>query len=429
MNGDSRAGATSLLSSPPRGAIFAILAFCFLLCQFLRSAFAVVAPEMVQEVPLSPRELGIITSTFFFAVAVTQIPSGMMFDRFGVRLTAGIALVLAVIGGFVFSYGDSFWEFVVGQALLGAGTSPVFMGSIVVIGRWWEPARFAAMSATMMSIGYLGNLSATTPLAYAAALIGWRHSLAVVTAGLALSAVAILLFVRDAPAGHAWWRPRQPESLRQVFGGVREVLRHPIIPGLFGAAFIGYSTSYAVRGLWVGPYMLEVHGLDAITRGNILFLFAALGTAGIFISGQLAGRLGTPRPVIIWFAAITALTMAFMAAWPGPSVALFVVVVSIFALLSNFYPAVLAHGQATFPDRLRGRALTTVNFAVFVGVGVTQVVTGFLIDAFPADAQGAHPEAAYRLMYGWLAAVGAIGTVIYAVWAKFRKPEATVPGE
>jgi MFS family permease len=429
MNGPSRAGAPSLFSSPPRGAIFAILAFCFMLCQFLRSAFAVVAPEMVREVPLTAGELGLITSTFFFAVAITQIPAGMMFDRYGVRRTAGIALVLAVIGGFVFAYGHSFWAFVLGQALLGAGTSPVFMGSIVVIGRWWEAKRFAAMSATMMSIGYLGNLAATTPLAYAAELIGWRHSYAVVTAGLALSTLLVLLVVRDAPKGHAWWQPRTPETLAQVFGGVREVLRHPIIPGLFAAAFIGYSTSFAVRGLWVGPYMLEVHGLDAITRGNILFLFAALGTAGIFVSGQLAGKLGTPRPVVISFAAITAVTMIIMAAWPGPSVPLFVVVVSIFALLSNFYPAVLAHGQVTFPDHLRGRALTTVNFAVFVGVGITQVVTGFLINAFPADAQGAHPEEAYRLMYAWLAAIGIIGTVIYAVWAKFTKPAVASSGE
>jgi MFS family permease len=429
MNGHSRAGAPSLFSSPPRGAIFAILAFCFLLCQFLRSAFAVVAPEMVREVALTAGELGLITSTFFFAVAVTQIPSGMMFDRFGVRLTAGIALVLAVIGGFVFAYGGSFWEFALGQALLGVGTSPVFMGSIVVIGRWWEPKRFAAMSATMMSLGYLGNLAATTPLAYAAELIGWRHSYALVTGGLAISTVLILLLVRDAPKGHAWWQPRTPETLAQVFGGVREVLRHPIIPGLFAAAFIGYSTSFAVRGLWAGPYMLEVHGLDAITRGNILFLFAALGTAGIFVSGQIAGRLGTPRPVVISFATITTITMVVMAALPGPSVPLFVVVVSIFALLSNFYPAVLAHGQATFPDHLRGRALTTVNFAVFVGVGITQVVTGFLINAFPVDAQGAHPEMAYRLMYAWLAGIGVVGTVIYAVWAKFNRPAAASPRE
>ena len=427
MNDNSQARAAGDRSR--RRTIFAILAFCFVLCQFLRSALAVVAPEMVREVPLTPRDLGLITSTFFFAVAIMQIPAGMMFDRFGVRLTAGIALTLGVIGGFVFAYGHSFWAFVAGQALLGLGTAPVFMGSIMVIGRWWEPKRFAAMSATMMSIGYFGNLFATTPLAYAAELIGWRHSLGLVSFGLGVSAVLILAMVRDAPADHAWWRPREAESLAAVFGGVREVLRNPIIPGLFAAAFIGYSTSFAVRGLWVGPYMLEVHGLDAITRGNILFLFAALGTLGIFISGNLAAKLGTPRPVVIGFAGVTAVTTVVMAVLPGPSVALFVVTVSAFSLLANFYPAVLAHGQATFPDRLRGRALTTVNFAVFVGVGVTQVVTGYLINAFPADANGAHPEAAYRLMFAYLSVVVIVGTAIYAIFAKFRKPAAQPAGE
>ena len=420
MNDASHAAAAPT-SALQRGIIFGILAFCFVLCQLLRSSLAVVAPEMVREVPLTPRDLGIITSTFFFAVAVMQIPSGMMFDRYGVRITAGIALILGVVGGFVFSYGESFWAFTLGQFLLGVGTAPVFMGSIMVIGRWWEPARFAAMSATMMSIGYLGNLFATTPLAIAAELIGWRHSLAAVSVGLGVSTVLILFVVRDAPPGHDWWKPRQPESLRAVFGGVREVLRHPIIPGLFAAAFIGYSTSYAIRGLWIGPYMLEVHQLDAITRGNILFLFAALGTLGIFLSGQLAGRLGNPRPVVIWFCVATAISLAIGAGVAGPAMATFVVTFSVFSLLSNFYPAVLAHGQVTFPDRLRGRALTTVNFAVFAGVGVTQVITGFLIDAFPADATGAHPEAAYRVMFAYLAVVLLAGTAIYAIYAKFNR--------
>ena len=103
--------------------------------------------------------------------------------------------------------------------------------------------------------------------------------------------------------------------------------------------------------------------------------------------------------------------------------------VAAFSLLANFYPAVLAHGQSTFPDRLRGRALTTVNFAVFVGVGVTQVVTGFLINAFPADASGAHPEMAYRLMFAYLAVVVIAGAAIYAIYAKFKKPAPQPAGE
>jgi hypothetical protein len=101
---------------------------------------------------------------------------------------------------------------------------------------------------------------------------------------------------------------------------------------------------------------------------------------------------------------------------------LFLIAFFIFSMVANFFPAVMGHGQATFPERLRGRSLTLINFSVFVGVGITQLVTGFLIDAFPADAHGAHPEAAYRTMFAYLAAMMAVGIAIYAVFAKFSRP-------
>ena len=400
-------------------AVFAILALCFTICQFLRSALAVIAPDMMHESALGPREMGLITSSFFFAVAATQIPSGILFDRFGVRLVIAISLIAAVSGGLVFSYGHDFWAYTLGMLLLGVGTSPVFMGAIVLIGRWFSPQRFSTLSGLMMSLGYLGNLAATRPLAQLAAWIGWRDSMAIASGLLGLSALLIAMLVRDAPAGHAWSQ-RKPETLLQVMRGVREVLAQPIIVGLFAAAFIGYSTSYAIRGLWIGPYLADVRGLDALVRGNYLFVFAIMGTAGIFLTGWAAGRIGNPRPVVIGCALLAATCMLIVALTPQSPLELLIGVLAIFSLVSNFYPAVLTHGQAVFPEHLRGRSLTTVNFAVFAGVGITQVVTGFIIDAFPALPDGSHPERAYLWMFGYLAAVGGTGAALYALIAKFK---------
>ncbi len=414
---------TSSAAGPGRTLLFVILAGSFTLCQFLRSAFAVIAPDMAQEAALSARDLGLITSSFFFAVAAIQLPAGVLFDRYGVRYIAGITLAVGVLGGFIFANGQSFWLFVLGQALLGLGTGGLFMGSVVLIGRWWPPGRFAAVSGLLMSCGYSGNLLATTPLAWLSERIGWRWSLQIIVVLLALSAVAIVAVVRDAPPGHAWSR-RKPESLLAIVRGLGEVLKNPVTPGLFAAAFIGYATTFAMRGLWLGPYMLDVHGIGAIARGNYLLLFSALGSLGIFLAGTLVGRLSSPRPMVIGCAAVTVVTLVAMTLLRLPPELLFAPILSIFALVSNFYPAVLAHAQAMYPERLRGRSLTTVNLAVFLGVGVTQVATGYIINAFadgpPGAAGGSHPEIAYRWMFAYLAATVAVGAIVYALRARFR---------
>jgi MFS family permease len=400
--------------------IFAVLLLAFTLCQFLRSSLAVVAPEMVRELGLTPRELGFMTSIFFVAMAAMQIPAGMMFDRFGVRPITGTALVAAVLGGIVFSTGEHLWQFMLGQFLFGIGMSPLFMGSIMVVARWWGAERFATLSATMMAMSYVGNIGATMPLAHAIEWVGWRYAMLAPSIVLAVATALFFLVVRDAPPGHPWWGERRKESPREIFAGVLEALRHPVMPGLLAAAFIGYSAGYAIRGLWVGPYMLDVFGLDAITRGDILFVSAIMGMIGLFISGQLAGRFN-PRPVVMGFASISGLSLALMALVGDPGMTLFLIAFLAFSMVANFFPAVMGHGQATFPERLRGRSLTMINFSVFVGVGITQLVTGFLIDAFPSDAKGAHPEMAYRAMFAYLAIMMAVGIAIYAVFGKFSR--------
>lgn len=400
--------------------IFVVLLLAFSLCQFLRSSLAVVAPEMVRELGLTPRELGFITSIFFVAMAAMQIPAGMMFDRFGVRPITGTALVAAVAGGVVFSTGDHLWQFMLGQFLFGIGMSPLFMGSVMVVGRWWGAERFATLSATMMAMSYIGNIGATMPLAHAIELVGWRYAMLAPSLVLGVATLLFFLVVRDAPPGHRWWGERRKESPREIFAGVLEVLRHPVMPGLLAAAFIGYSAGYAIRGLWIGPYMLDVFGLDAITRGDILFVSAIMGMIGLYVSGQLAGRFN-PRPVVMGFAGVAGIALAVMALAGDPGMALFLVAFLAFSMVANFFPAVMGHGQATFPERLRGRSLTMINFSVFVGVGITQLVTGFLIDAFPSDAAGAHPEMAYRAMFAYLAVMMAVGIAIYAVFGKYGR--------
>ena len=184
-----------------------------------------------------------------------------------------------------------------------------------------------------------------------------------------------------------------------------------------GAAMIGYSTNFAVRGLWAGPYLLDVHGMGADDRALLLMVMAVLGTGGIFVSGYLAGRLGTSFPVVIGFAGTGAVVLLTIGLVPGLALEPLIGLLLVFSSISNFFPAVLEHGRRLFDDRLRGRSLTTINSAVFFGVGLTQLVTGNLIDAFPGEG-GAHPEIAYRAMFIYVACVGFLGVGIYARFSR-----------
>lgn len=402
--------------------LFAIAAACFILCQFTRSVTGVLGPTLRTEIGLSAEQLGTVTGAFFWGIALMQIPSGVLFDRYGPRLTVALTLFLGVVGGMLFAFGKSFEELTAGMFVLGLGTSAVFMGAIVLIARWWPPKRFATLSATMMSLGYIGNLSATEPFVWIMGWIGWRWGFSVAIFGILVSAVLMLLVVRDAPPGSDWTK-REPEPLLSVIRGLGEIFRHPAMPGLIGAALIGYSTNFAIRGLWLGLYMVDIHGLGTSVTGRLLFAMAALGTIGIFLAGWISSRLGTPRPVVLIFAGISFSCMTTLALWSSIPTTALIVVLLVFGLFSNFFPAIIEHGRSLFDDRLRGRSLTSINVWVFVGVGVTQPVSGFIMESFmPAGATtGTLPEEAYRALFTYLAVLVLAGVSAYALFARYRR--------
>jgi predicted MFS family arabinose efflux permease len=298
------------------------------------------------------------------------------------------------------------------------------MGAVVVIGRWWPPQRFATMAALMMSLGYVGNLLATQPFVELAKLVGWRAGFGAAIAGILVCAAVILLVVRDAPPGSAWTR-RKPEPLGTVALGLREVFRHPAMIGLCGAAFVGYATNFALRGLWLGTYLLDVHGLGEDARGTILLAMAMMGTMGIFAAGWLAGRLRSPRPVVIGFIGTSAICLAIMALWGGMPLPALLAVLLVFSATASFFPAVLEHGRSLFDERLRGRSLTSINVWVFIGVGVTQPITGYVLGAFPVLPGGALGEDAYRALFAYLLGPVAIGLTLYTLFASYRPFRAT----
>lgn len=76
-------------------------------------------------------------------------------------------LVLATIGGIIFTLAPIWPILLTGRVLIGAGFGAMLIGSMVVISRWFPPDRFSTLTAMVMSIGLLGNLAATTPLAWA----------------------------------------------------------------------------------------------------------------------------------------------------------------------------------------------------------------------------------------------------------------------
>src|SRR6188768_2149029 len=171
--------------------IVATLATAYVASHFFRAANVTIGLDLMRDLAIGPEALGALTGAFFFGFSAMQIPCGFLFDRFGPRLTVASMLVVATIGGIIFTTAQTWPVLLSGRVLLGCGFGVMLIGSMVVISRWFPPDRFSTLTAVVLSIGLLGNLAATTPLAWAAQDIGWRPAFGAVVVFIALATIAI----------------------------------------------------------------------------------------------------------------------------------------------------------------------------------------------------------------------------------------------
>lgn len=380
---------------------------------FIRSSMGVLAPELAADLSLTPEMLGLIASGFFFSYAVLQIPTGLMLDRFGPRLTVCGLFLFTVAGTFMFALSTSPSMMMLARLMMGAGCAGIFSGAFLVIARFYPPARFTTIGATLNSFAMLGTFMATIPLAYLVTYVGWRDSflgIGVVMAGIAILA---MLTMRDQPPGVdiKTTRERQ-ESLRDVLAGSWAVMKTPGILRITTGG-IALSAGNTILGIWGGPYLNDVHGLNETERGGVLIFMACSGVAGHFLYGQASRILNTLKGLVLGGALVIAAIMATLALVPHPSLVTVTILLALLGLACGFPTILLAHGRAMVPDHLIGRGLTTVNTGIMISIALMQIAIGGLIGTVATTSTGGASEAGYRAAFGFISIMALVTVVIY----------------
>jgi predicted MFS family arabinose efflux permease len=393
--------------------IVTTLATAYVASHFFRASNVTIGLDLMRDLAIGPEALGALTGAFFFGFAATQIPCGFLFDHFGPRRSLAGMLILATAGGIIFTLAPTWPILLTGRVLMGAGFGVMLIGSMVVISRWFPPDRFSTLTAMVMSIGLLGNLAATTPLAWATQAIGWRSVFGGAVAFTALATIAVWLVVRDAPPGHPFLA-RTPEPPRQMLQGLMEVLRDRRLRPILALNFCNYACTFTVQGLWGGPFLREVHGLSPIGAGNVLLVAVIAYQIGMLAFGPLDRLLDTRK----WIATGGTLTiisiLATLTLVSHPPIWVPIGAILGIGFFSASSTMVMTHGRGIFPDRLIGRGIATINTAVMFGVACMQTLSGVIVGAFQPLADGTRTETAYRALFGVLTVVLIVAVAIYS---------------
>jgi MFS family permease len=357
---------------PKAVTVVAVLCLAFVMSQFYRTSVGVIGPELMRSLGLSAEALGTLGGTFFLVFGLCQIPLGVLLDRYGPRRVNAALLAVAALGALVFAAASNAALLTLGRGMMGLGCAAALMGSLVVYSRWFPRHRFSGMAGLTLSVGGLGALISTAPLALAAEALGWRGAFVGAAALTFAFAALVWLVVRDAPPGKAF-HEHAHEPLGQVIRGVGTVLANRELHRLLPLSAVAYASMLAVLGLWGAPYLTDVHGLDVVAAANILMGMAVTMMVGSLAYGWIAPRFGTYKWLVLAGAGGVVAIYALLALLPPLGGAAIALLIGLAGLLGSYSVLLISHVRSLFPDRLVGRGLTAANLFNFVGVGLVQV--------------------------------------------------------
>ena len=387
--------------------VFLPFAAAYFLSYAYRSINAVIAPDLTAAFSLSAAQLGLLTSVYFLAFAAFQIPVGILLDRFGPRRTNASLLLAAALGALVFALSPGVPALLFGRALIGLGVSACLMSSIKAFTLWYPLQRLPAMTGWALFCGGLGAMAASAPVEAALQLTGWRGvflTMSVLT--FAASAAIFWLVPERASAGGN-------ESLREQLQGVARVFGSTVFWRLAAASPLFQATNMALQGLWAGPWLADVAGLDRPAVAVSLLALAAATTAGFLFWGVAASWLArrgvTPLALFKFGTAVflgVQLLLAFGMTAGAP--ALWVA----FGLFGTSGSLTFSTLSQSFPVSMTGRANTALNLLVFLAAFACQWAFGAIVNLWPAAPGRYHPDgysAAFAtllvlqlLAYAWL---------------------------
>lgn len=261
---------------------FMLIAVTYGLARF---AWGMMMPQVAQQISLSPRASGMLAACSYQAYCLATPGATLLLERWGVRSTAMLAALTAMLGLLLLAAAGSAWLIAVGLFIAGLGAGLASPALASAVSRQIDASRQTAAN-TLINAGTGAGIIVSVPI-FMLMPGGWR---AACCCFAALALISLLLARYCLPAGRAdpsgspvGWRDRlHNRALQRVI-------------------IIAFLSGVASAAWWCfGPDVLRQHSHLNESHASMLWLVS--GAAGILgaLTGPLARCIGMRQ--VYWLA-------------------------------------------------------------------------------------------------------------------------------
>jgi MFS family permease len=397
----TRGGTAPELGGAARWTIVGLLAAALFINYIDRGAVPTAAHLIQDDLGLSPQQLGLLMSAFWWLYALLQFPVGWLVERFGAQRLLGAGLAVWACATMLVGVVHSFAALLALRLLLGVGESVGFP-SVSKLLATVVPVERIGIANGIVAFGYLfGPAVGTLAGGMLMASYGWRSAFWVF-------GVLSLLWLLPWSRVHLPARPATP-------GGdgdppMRALLKRP---ELWGTSLGLFSVNYAFYFTltWLPFYVVREHGFSTEKMAGFTFLAYLVHAVSGLVAGWLIDRVVARhgRANLAYKTVMGATHLGFVACMvcialaPAPWA-----LAAIFAyqvLDGANSPGVFGIPQILAGSRATGRWVGIQNgIGNFAGV-IAPALTGFLVG-------GSHHFTSAFLVAAVVSVLGVVGWVL-----------------
>jgi len=389
--------------SPPRSSrriariqVFAvsILSLAGVINYIDRGSLAIANTTIRADLGISATRMGVLLSVFSLSYAISQLPMGILLDRFGERIVLGAGMFLWSATQTATGLVRGFASFFAARVGLAIGESPFVVSAVKSVSEWFDIRDRATPMGIVNSATTLGQAIAPPILTVAMLTFGWRGMFMLIGIPGLLLSIAWYAFYRDrknASLDRAERDRLDASNPRSNLSGISlsqwlRLFRLRTIWGMM-LGFGGINYTVWLYMSWMPNYLEAEHHVSVAATGVLAILPFLLGAIGMFLSGVVADFLvrrghpaiATHRALLVTGMTCSALCTLLVPYIPGATGAAFGIGMALFFtyLAGNSGWGLV---QSIAPSGIVASVGTIQNFGSFVCASFAPVLTGWLLD-------------------------------------------------
>lgn len=327
---------------------------------------------------ISLLEVALITTAYSLSIAVFEIPTGYIADRFGRKTSIIMAYMFQFAGIITFAFSMQTWQFMIGFAIWGIGmtmnsgaeqawlydeikANPAYTGN--------HDNRYQSVYGLMVTVSFL---SSTLAYGVGGFLAEFSLRIPIVLTGLVFFFSGIWL---SRVPEHSWNNTKKV-STKDTTVKAFSILKHPEIMFLTIISMIvgGLITSVIY---WIQPYF-DNSDVSLTLIGIVGALGVLAASYGSSMSKKLADKMGTKTMIGI----VAAMAIAFLLMSVLSVFLVLILFLVIRALRGAFNPYLSSMLNREFSSDIRATALSIVASVTTFSIMIAEIGSAFLIEYF-----------------------------------------------